>query len=83
MCQEKVHSESEVEVEEDENELDEEEYDNSPSIRAKWMLDGCSSIDEIIERLKDQIEHYKQLKEDGWELRDKIDDDWGFLIKKH
>lgn len=80
MCQGNIHEDPELE----DDEVDEEdEIDNSPSIRAKWTLDGCATIDEIIERLKDQIEHYKQLKEDGWELRDKIDDDWGFLIKKN
>lgn len=51
-------------------------------IRAKWSLDGCSTIDEIIDRLKEQIESYKQLKEEGWELREKIDDDYGFMYKK-
>lgn len=86
MCQEHKHSDPETETDEDEvfeEEEEEEHIEDDVIIRAKWILDGCSSIDEIIERLKGEIEHYKQLKEDGWELREKMDDDYGFLIKKN
>lgn len=88
MCQEKTHThaedtETESEVTEEELEREEEEEEEEPYIiRAKWSLDGCATIDEIIERLKQQIEEYKQLKEEGWELKEKIDDDYGFLSKK-
>lgn len=83
MCQEKVNTtDTESDSCSEHEEYEEEDEDNSVIIRAKWSLDGCSTIDEIIERLKQQIEEYKKLKEDGWELRDKIDDDYGFIVQK-
>ena len=86
MCHEKTHIHpeyTETESEVTEEELEPEEEEEEPYIiRAKWSLDGCATIDEIIERLKQQIEDYKRLKEEGWELKEKIDDDYGFLSKK-
>ena len=48
-------------------------------LKAKWSLDGTSTLDEVIERSYELIEYYKQLKADGWELEGSIEDDWGFL----
>lgn len=56
-----------------------EEYDDDIVVRGKWMLDGCSSMDDIIERLQDHIRHYKALRDDGWELTHTIDDDYGHI----
>ena len=65
------------EEEEDENESYDSE-DNVP-IRAKWQMDGATTLDEAIGKLQNFIEHIKSLKNDGWELVDPINDDWGFI----
>lgn len=56
--------------------------DEDPVIRAKWMFDDCSTIEEIIGRLREQITMFQKLKDDGWELRAPVHDDYGFLKKK-
>lgn len=55
------------------------EDDNHFTFRAKWMLDGCSNLEDVINRLEEEIEYIKQLQDDGWELIGTIEDDWGFL----
>lgn len=56
-----------------------EESEELEIIRAKWLYDDCASLDEIIERLKQEIEHIKQLQRDGWELVDPVSDDYGYM----
>lgn len=63
------------ETEEEENEEEE------VCIRAKWTIDDAKTIDEAIEKLNDFIAYLRSLKEEGWELRDPISDDYGFLYK--
>lgn len=61
---------------------DEEAFDDSTEIiRAKWMFDGCETIDDIIAKLSSQIEYYRNLKDEGWYLTGKVDDDYGFIKK--
>ena len=62
---------------EDQSEVEEENI----CIRAKWSMDDSNTIDEAIEKLKDFIEYLKSLKNEGWELREPIQDDYGFLYK--
>lgn len=62
-------------------ECEDDEFDDSPIIRAKWSIDGASTLDEAVEKLHEFIAYLKSLKEEGWELRDTIDDDYGFLKK--
>ncbi len=59
------------------------EIDDIEYIRAKWTYDGASTIDEIIEKLYGQIEHMRKLKEEGWELIDKVEDDYGPMRKSN
>lgn len=64
------------------SETESEDYDNDDIIiRAKWTMDGATTIDEAIEKLDGYIEYLKSLKEEGWELREPVNDDWGFLHK--
>jgi hypothetical protein len=60
----------------------EEEFDESKylTIRGKWIYDGCSNIDEMIESLKNQITELENLKKDGWELENVSFDDYAILI---
>lgn len=53
--------------------------ENTTIVRGKWVFDGCKSIDEMVEALKGKIAYIEQLKKDGWEVRETIDDDWAFL----
>lgn len=54
-------------------------FETAEIIRAKWIFDGCKTLDEIVERLEGQIERFKQLKANGWELMHEIDDDYGYI----
>jgi len=73
---------TEEDITETESEDDEWNEDNNMTLRAKWALDGASSIDECIEKLNHFIEYLKRIKEEGWELIDPVNDDYGFLRKK-
>lgn len=55
--------------------------ENEEIIRAKWIFDGAKTLDEVIDRLKDQIEIIKKMKEDGWELVGEVTDDYGIIRK--
>lgn len=48
-------------------------------VRGKWMYDGCSSIEEMIQRLREQIEHLKSLQDEGWNVSGIIKDDYAFM----
>ncbi|KAK9814584.1 hypothetical protein WJX72_008210 [[Myrmecia] bisecta] len=50
-------------------------------VRLKWMCDDCRNIDEIIARLEEEVEWYKQRKREGYQLQAFIRDDFGWLTK--
>ena len=84
-----AHSEEEKEnlTEEESDELEdeeEEEEDFEPDmiIRAKWCIDGAETLDQVVEHLQDFIRYVQGLKTQGYELRDPVQDDYGFLYKK-
>jgi hypothetical protein len=81
-----LNEDDEEELEELEQDPDETESDlddeNHMTIRAKWILDGCKNLDEIIQRLEDEISYYKELKERGWQLTGTVDDDYGFMRRQ-
>ena len=56
--------------------------DNTETIRAKWMLDGCRTLDEVCERLQEQIWAFRRMQAAGWELTHEILDDYGFMEKR-
>ncbi len=65
------------------SEVSESEWvDNTETLRAKWMLDGCCSLDEVCERLQEQIWEFRRLQAAGWELTDEVLDDYGFMEKR-
>jgi hypothetical protein len=70
-----------VDVDELQEEMEESggEFPGETIIRAKWMLDGCSTMDEIIETLKANVQHYEKLKEEGYVVEDPVGDDYGRL----
>ena len=76
---------------EEEHAFDEAAYEDSDTvteteeehvcIRAKCTIDDAKTIDEAVEKLNEFIAYLKTLKEEGWELREPISDDYGFLYK--
>ena len=73
-------TENESDYEDPSEELDKEE--ENICIRAKWSIDDASTIDEAVEKLNRFIEYLTSLKNEGWEFREPIQDDYGFLYKK-
>ena len=55
------------------------EYEDDETIRCKWVGDGSKTLDELIERLNGFAEYVRHLKQEGWELIETMDDDWGFI----
>ena len=81
MCQAKPESDSSgpPSLVDDDDEVD--FLDDAEPVRGKWQLDGCKSLDDVITRLNDLIEYYTKLKNEGWELIETINDDWGHMRK--
>jgi hypothetical protein len=50
-------------------------------IRAKWALDGSESLDAAIANLTTFLVYLQDLKKDGYELIEPIEDDYGYLTK--
>jgi hypothetical protein len=48
-------------------------------IRAKWTFDGAKTLREAAQRLRDYAADLEGLAAIGFELRDEIDDDYGFV----
>jgi len=76
-------SQSYDEEESEEDEEDDEEVDDEHScvLRGKWIYDGSNTIDNMIEALQREIALLTDLKNDGWELANTVDDDHAFLVK--
>ncbi len=70
---------NEIDWDTTDEDTDEEEID---SIRMKWCADGSHTLDEVIEKLKNQIAFIQELKEQGYELIQPMMDDWGHIKKQ-
>lgn len=52
----------------------------STTLRGKWIYDGCTSLDEMRDRLIDQINELSEMIKAGIELgTDEVCDDYAFL----
>jgi hypothetical protein len=49
-------------------------------LRAKWVMDGATTLTEAAAMLRAEADRIEQLGKDGWTLEGPIDDDWGFLV---
>ena len=56
--------------------------EDNPIIRCKWMGDGCKTLEELALALEDNARHMRELATKGWELKDAISDDYGFLTQR-
>jgi hypothetical protein len=48
-------------------------------IRAKWSLDGASTLAEAAEMARELADNLETLEREGWQLDSPIRDDWGFV----
>lgn len=53
--------------------------ENNNILRGKWIYDGSTTIDEMIECLQREITLLTDLKTDGWYLTHKVEDDYAFI----
>ena len=51
-----------------------------PVIRAKWLMDGATTLAEAATKLREYANELDQLARDGWTLEQPIEDDYGFLV---
>lgn len=58
---------------------EDDDNENTCTIRGKWIFDGSQSIDDMIACLQKEIEILTDLKESGWHLVDTVHDDWAIL----
>jgi hypothetical protein len=50
-------------------------------VRAKWTMDESETMDEMAEKLEQKAEYIRDLKEEGWELEDSVQDDYAILVR--
>lgn len=53
--------------------------EHSMTYRAKWLLDGCSTILQMAERLRAEIRYLEDLHEKGWTMQGEMHDDYSNL----
>ena len=70
----------EVENEEDEVERAQVRFECMETYRAKWLLDNCESITDMIDRLRQEADQLVTKRNEGWKLEDVILDDYGYLV---
>ena len=61
--------------------FDEDELDDDEIIRAKWVMDGASTLPEAAAQLREYADQLDRLHGEGFRLRGKIDDDYGYICK--
>ncbi len=49
-------------------------------IRAKWLMDGAVTLPEAATRLREFADELDRLHSAGWELRQPVEDDYGYLV---
>lgn len=50
------------------------------SIRAKWLMDGATTLAEAALGLETFAAHLREIHEKGWTLAGPVQDDYGFLV---
>ena len=61
---------------------DDDEYDGSDIIRAKWSMDGASTLTEAAHQLRLYASSLEKLESEGWQLTGPVEDDYGFIEKR-
>ncbi len=73
-CQNKEDEEEEIEKTESVGSTESDVDDTI--LRGKWIYDGCNSIDDMIQRLHEEITLLEDLKREGWYLVDEVENDY-------
>ena len=61
--------------------IDEQEGDMSDSImRARWMMDGATSIEEMAEKLEQKADLLREIDDEGGELEQEVQNDYAFIV---
>ena len=50
------------------------------TVRAKWTMDGATTLAEAAARFRERADELDQLARHGFELEQAVQDDYGFLI---
>lgn len=61
---------------------DEQEDEDDPLdevIRAKWVMDGASTLSEAAENLRAFAAYLEGMEKEGWQLTAPVADDYGFI----
>ena len=74
-----IKSDEESDYDASDTETEEEEEDMDLSIRAKWIMDGATTLEEAAKMLRGFANYLERMGREGWLLRNPIDDDWGFI----
>jgi len=63
--------------------MDEEQDDlDEYLMRARWMMDGATTIEEMAQKLEQKAELLRHMDEEGWELKyDEVQNDYAHLIE--
>jgi hypothetical protein len=56
-----------------------EEFDEPEIIRAKWIMDGATTLAEAAAKLREFADELDRKHAEGWTLRQPVEDDYGFL----
>jgi hypothetical protein len=59
------------------DEIDDES--SSETVRAKWAMDGATTLSEAAAKLVEFADELKKLEADGWQLAAPVNDDYGFI----
>ena len=61
------------------DQVDIEETDGEESIRAKWLMDGATTLTEAAQQLRAYADDLLQLEKQGWQLIGPVEDDYGWI----
>lgn len=80
-------TEDEVNADDREEPYDDEIYEEDKKeddeiIRAKWSMDGATTLLEAAEMLRESATRLEQLHAAGWKLRNPVDGDYGFIYQE-
>jgi hypothetical protein len=65
-----------------EDDEDDEDYENEfpePIVRAKWIMDGATTLSEAATRIEGFAAWLRELEAQGWQLSGPVEDDYGYL----
>lgn len=58
------------------------ETEPADSIRAKWAMDGATTLSEAAGKLRELAHQLELLEQEGWQLTGPVEDDYGFIRRQ-